>query len=393
MVSRSAPALGAHGSPRARALRVLIVGGGVAGLETLVALRALAGEAVDLHLLSPGDDFVYKPLEVLEPFDPDAMVRIPWARILADQRVSRLADTLHEIDLDAHRVMTVSGHALGYDLLVLTPGASLRPSLGGAITVGSPGASQLLRQLLEMIAAGTIQRVAFVVPPGATWTLPIYELALLTARFARRAGVEPGLLLVTAEGQPLEVFGAEASEMVSGLLAEHSIRVHTNGLVERRAAGRLWLELPGDVRVDRIIALPRLEGPRIEGLRADGAGFLLVDEHGRVRGEDDVYAAGDAIAFPVKQGGLATQQADAAAAQIAARAGVEVEPRPFEPVVRAMLLTGGAPRFLRRALTAAATESELSDESPWWPAAKIVGHYLAPYLAAHVEWAGRGGKY
>jgi sulfide:quinone oxidoreductase len=380
---------GAPGSSRARPSRVLVVGGGVAGLEALIALRALAGAAVDLQLLSPGDDFVYRPLEVLEPFDPDAMVRVPWARIVDDQRVTHLADTLHEIELDDHRVTTATGQALRYDLLVLAPGASVRPSLAGAITVGAPGATALLRQLIGRLRAGAMQRVAFVVPPGTTWTLPIYELALLTAGFARRAGVNPELLLVTAEAQPLEAFGAEASKMVSGLLGERSIRLHTEGLVERRAGGRLWLELPRGVRVDRIVALPRLQGPRIAGLRADDDGFLLVDEHGRVRGEDDVYAAGDAIAFPVKQGGLAAQQADAAAAQIAARAGVEVEPRPFEPVLRAMLLTGEAPRFLRRALTAAASDSELSGESPWWPAAKIVGHHLGPYLAAHVEWTGR----
>jgi sulfide:quinone oxidoreductase len=379
---------GAPGSCRA-ALRVLVVGGGVAGLEALIALRALAGEAVDLQLLSPGESFVYRPLEVLEPFDPDAMVRVPWARIVDDQRIAQLPDTMHEIELEAHRVITATGPALGYDLLVLTPGASVRPSLAGAITVGAPGATALLRQLIYKLRAGVIKRVAFVVPPGTTWTLPIYELALLTARFTRRAGVKPELVLVTAEAQPLEVFGTEASEMVSRLLAERSIRLDTSGLVERRSAGHLWLELPRGVGVDRIVALPRLEGPRIAGLRADDDGFLLVDEHGRLRGEDDVYAAGDAIAFPVKQGGLAAQQADAAAAQIAARAGVEVEPRPFEPLLRAMLLTGEAPRFLRRALTAAASDSELSGESPWWPAAKIVGRHLGPYLAAHVEWAGR----
>ncbi len=383
------PAAGAPGPARRRVLRVLVVGGGVAGLEALIALRALADTRVELHLLSPGDDFVYRPLEVLEPFDPDAMVRIPWARIRDDQRVGHLADTLHEIDPDAHRVITSGGHALGFDVLLLTPGASARPALPGAVTVGAPGASQRLREMIEKLRAGSTRRIAFVVPPGVTWTLPIYELALLTSRFARRAGVQAELWLVTAEAQPLEVFGAEASKMVTGLLTERSIAVHTNGLVERRARDRVWLELPRGVRADRTVALPRLEGPRIKGLRADERGFLLVDEHGRVRGEEDIYAAGDATAFPVKQGGIATQQADAAAGHIAARAGVSIEPRPFEPVLRAMLVTGEAPRFLRRALTAAASDAELSAESPWWPATKIVGHHLAPYLAAHVEWAGR----
>jgi sulfide:quinone oxidoreductase len=39
-------------------LRVLIAGGGAAGLETMMALRALAGERVDLTLVAPDDEFV-----------------------------------------------------------------------------------------------------------------------------------------------------------------------------------------------------------------------------------------------------------------------------------------------------------------------------------------------
>jgi len=83
-----------------------------------------------------------------------------------------------------------------------------------------------------------------------------------------------------------------------------------------------------------VVALPQLEGPRLPGLPADGLGFIQIDEHARVVGLDDVYAAGDATDFPIKQGGIATQQADAAVEMIAGR---HLEPyltataRPGEP--------------------------------------------------------------
>ncbi len=367
-------------------LRVVVAGGGVAGLETLLALRALAGDAVRLHLLSPGDHFVYRPLEVLEPFDSCAMVRIPWARVLHDLRVSHTSSALKSIDLDGHRALTTTAQALPFDVLVLTPGGTVRPAIAGAVTVGGTGATGLMRQILDQLRAGNLKRIAFAVPPGVTWTLPLYELALLTARLARNVTRPVELLVATAESQPLELFGAEAAGMVRELLGSSSVRLRTNGLVERRVDGRTWLELPPDCPADAIVAMPRLAGPYLEDLRSDENGFLLVDSHGAVNGETDVYAAGDATSFPVKQGGLAAQQADAAASHIARRAGAEVELAPFDPILRAMLLTGDAPRYLRIALTAAASEPEISDESPWWPPVKIVGRHLAPYLASHTDW-------
>jgi sulfide:quinone oxidoreductase len=374
----------------ARGLRVVIAGGGVAGLEALLGLRDLAAERVQLQLLSPGEEFVYRPLEVLEPFYPRAMVRIPWSRITADLGVTLVRSALQEVDLDANRVRTTTAGELSFDVLVVAAGGSPRPAIARAITVGAHGATARLRHLLQELTTGKIKRVGFIVPPGVTWTLPLYELALLTARFARRAEKEAELFIATAEAEPLGLFGKGAGEAVRQLLEASSIRLRTDGLLERRVGERTWLELPPGPPPDAIVAMPRLAGPYLRGLPADEEGFLLVDERGRVSGETDVYAAGDVTSFPVKQGGLATQQADTVAAHIARRAGAEVEPAPFEPMLRAMLLTGEAPRYLRIALTAAASAPELGREPPWWPPVKIVGRYLAPYLGIHSGWASDG---
>jgi sulfide:quinone oxidoreductase len=80
-----------------------------------------------------------------------------------------------------------------------------------------------------------------------------------------------------------------------------------------------------------------------------------------------VFAAGDATATPVKQGGLATQQADAAAEQIAAEAGAPVTPRPYTRLLRAQLLTREGPLELCRDLDA--------------PAHKLAGRHLTPFLS------------
>jgi sulfide:quinone oxidoreductase len=109
-------------------------------------------------------------------------------------------------------------------------------------------------------------------------------------------------------------------------------------------------------------------------------------------GADRVFAAGDATTFPIKQGGLATQQADAAAQTIAHELGAAVEPKPFTPVLRGVLLTGGAPLYLRAELdpqgarrSGAAKRGhltgEVSSRALWWPPGKVAGRYLAPYLA------------
>ena len=49
-------------------MRVLIAGGGVAALEAMLALRALAADRVSVVLVAPDREFVYRPLAVAEPF-------------------------------------------------------------------------------------------------------------------------------------------------------------------------------------------------------------------------------------------------------------------------------------------------------------------------------------
>jgi sulfide:quinone oxidoreductase len=371
------------GIPSDPPLRVVIVGGGVAGLEALFALRDLAEQRVELTLIAPDPDFVYKPLIVGEPFSEthaehralDPIARHFGARFVL-QRVVGVAAGARTVELG-------NGERLPYDVLVACVGARQRPAYRRAITFAADGDPLALTGVLADLEGGWSKRVAFVVPPGATWSLPIYELALMTQREAWSMNMnDVALTIVTPEQAPLAIFGRTASDAVAELLAQRRIEVIPSTYAHEDENGRMVLT-PGDRRLDaeRIVALPVPEGPRIPGLPADERGFLPIDEHARVRGLDDVYGAGDGTTFPIKQGGIATQQADAAAEHIAARAGAPVEPRPFEPILRGMLLTGDTSLYMRQDVRGGAGEGSASADYLWWPPHKISGRYLAPWLA------------
>ena len=194
-------------------------------------------------------------------------------------------------------------------------------------------------------------------------------------------GEKVELHIVTPEAAPLGMFGAEASRELEALLESAGITLHASAHVEQVEAGRVRLGAGGnELQVDRVVSLPRIDGPAIAGLPADAGGFLVTDSHGRVNGAPGVYAAGDITAFPIKQGGIACQLADAAAAQIAVDAGAAVEAAPFAPVLRGILLTERWARFLRRDAGGHGDHDDVAGRALWWPPTKIAGRELAGYL-------------
>jgi sulfide:quinone oxidoreductase len=366
------------------ATRVLIAGGGVAALEAALALGALAEDRVRVELLAPEPQFWYRPLAVAEPFDLGEVSKFELSELAAAAGATFSPGALTGVDAENRQAQTSAGSSIPYDVLLVACGAGPTAAVPGALTFRGPADTGRVRSLLEEIVAGQVRRVAFVVPWGAVWSLPIYELALMTAAYlAEREVGHVELALVAPEDEPLQLFGRAGSEAVRELLAERGIAVQTGSCPVELVDGELRLVPEGTIAADRVIALPRLRGPRIDGLPQTVEGFISVDAHGQVHGLADVFAAGDITSFPVKQGGIATQQADAAAELIAANAGADLTPQSFRPVLRGLLLTGRRPRYLRHEITGGAGDASVASPEPlWWPPAKIVGRYLAPFLGA-----------
>jgi len=381
-------------------LHVVIAGGGVAAVESLLALRDLAGHRVEITIVSPEREFLYRPVTVAEAFDRGEAHAYPLDEIVRYEGGGELIwDRLESVDAAECVAVTRSGARVPFDALVVAAGAIATEPLPGALTFRGRGDVAALRGVLDELVTGSARSVALTMPAERTWPLPIYELALMTAMHLHECGTGAAVWLVTPEEEPLELFGPAGSRAIEGMLKACEIRLLTSSRPASVRGHALVLAGGGEVYVDRVITLPQLVGPRLRGLPHDQHGFIPVDSHGRVSGLDRVYAAGDVTAFPLKQGGLAAQQADAMAETIAAELGVPITPKPFAPVLRGLLMTDGAPLYLRaepQRLSHAATvaaEAGPRRRSPaaasvaagrplWWPDAKIAGRYLGPFLAS-----------
>jgi sulfide:quinone oxidoreductase len=366
-----------------RTARVTILGGGVAAIEAMIALRELAGDLVQLELVAPRPDWTYAPMAVAEPFGVGEAKRYDLVRIARDHGAALHVGGIQSVDTAARRLRTWDGRQPTYDLLLVAIGAIPTVSVPGSVSLKGPGYTSRFRTVLRELDQRRIRRVAFVVPAGTSWPLPLYELALMTAAHTAERGLRRlQLSIVTPEAEPLALFGAKASAAVRGLLDERGIEFHGGRYAAEVRQGELLMVPDGGIPADRVVSLPRLRGPFLPGLPSDGEGFIPTDLHGLVNGLDDVYAAGDVTTCPIKQGGIATQQADAAAEALAARLGAAVEPEPFRPVLRGLLLTGGEARFMRAEVGGGEDHPPATaTHALWWPPSKVAGRWLAPYLA------------
>ena len=297
--------------------RIVIAGGGIAGLEALVALRRQLGPEPAIDLIDTNVELVERPMTVAEPFGPVAARHFDLARIAADHGATLRRDRLASVDSTSRTARTVGGDVLRYDALLVAVGARADVAIPGALTFSGPRAVGALRDLLGDLVARRVRAVAFAVPAGVTWPLPLYELALMTAEHVRARGVDDvRLALVTPERNPLDVFGVPIAARIRALLAERGIGLFTDTVPGGLGAGGLATAGGKPLAVERVVALPRLGGPWIDGLPHDADGFIPTDRHCAVPDAPGVWAAGDGTAFPIKQGGLAAQQADVAASAI-----------------------------------------------------------------------------
>jgi sulfide:quinone oxidoreductase len=251
------------------------------------------------------------------------------------------------------------------------------------LTIEPAHLDEQLHGLVQDVEGGWVHRIAFVIPESTSWPLPIYELALMTAARAYEMNIEAQITVVTPEEAPLQIFGTSASAAVSRRLGAYGITTHTSTHCVMHAARSLTMSTAKEpLEVDHVVTLPGLRGPAVPGVpRSAEHGFVSVDRHSRVTGIDRVFAAGDMTDFPIKLGGIAAQQADAAAESIAALAGAPIEPKPLVATIHGLLLSGGGPLYMQAQVAGTSgTHSRVSAEPLWSPAAKIHARYLAPYL-------------
>jgi len=369
---------------------VVIAGGGVAGLEALLALRALTGDRVALTLVSQHDWFVDRPMTVAEPFGLGSPARLSLPEVTAELGADFVQGSVTSLDASSRQLTCGDGRHVAFDTLILALGAGARAPFTDAITFGLEGSREAFREMLDRLRSRDARSVSFVAPSMTGWLLPLYELALMTARELVRSDVDGAQVrLLTPEDRPLALFGGRLSQDIGRLLGRAGVEFIQASFA--KAGSGLTYAALGQPSSDYVVTLPLLSGPALAGVpRSEPNEFIPVDEYGRVTELPGVYAAGDAVDFPVKQGGLAAQQADSVAEHVAASYGAEVEPAPFRPMLRGMLFTGEEPVYMRTGVPDVDPDVPGAWYPLWWPPTKVAGRFLGPYLSEHGDEAGFG---
>jgi sulfide:quinone oxidoreductase len=375
----------AENGDRGATQRVLIAGAGIAGVEAALALHDLAGDRIEVGLHDPRREFVFKPFAVGEPYGAARVFHCDLRQLAERCGASFHPEGIVAVDAVRRVAVTRDGDRLSYDHFVAASGVRMLWAVPGAVTFWGVADEGRVGAVIAALRGGSLRRLVLTMPGGSSWALPLYELALLGAAALTKAGAtRTRITVVTPEDAPLEIFGIRASKQMMSLLEERGVEVVVGAHPVRFDGGRLQIAPGEEVKADAVISLPRLEGRRIGGMPHDADGFTGVDEHGRAIGLERVFAAGDVTTFPIKQGGVATQQADCVAEAIAAEAGAGVDPRPFDPILRGVLWTGAEPRYLYGRPTGGHGETSSLSERPQWPLrnGKVAGRYITPFLRA-----------
>ncbi len=354
-------------------------------MESLLALRALGDDWARVELITPSSTFDFRPAATAQAFDSREARSYDLQEIAADLGATFHRARLQSVSPRNRYVRLSSGARLSYDDLVLAIGARATAGIAGALTFRDQRDLPLFDRVLRDVMDGAARRLVFALPEGRSYPVPLYELALLCAGMIADHHLNATITIVSPETAPLAAFGAKPSRIVADLLAEHGVSFvgSAQGCHVRR--GALVLGSAEVIEADRVVAVPQLSGTRITGVPTNPYGFVPTDADGRVVGLRHVYAAGDMTTFPVKQGGIATQQADRIAEVILTAGGAGIPPVRTPRVLQARLLGGEQPLFLRAELDdlGQATAATLARPTPEAPIhSKVIARYLTPYLAA-----------
>ncbi len=217
---------------------MIIAGGGVAALETALALKDLAPDRTEVTLIAPNTEFVYRPMAVREPFAYGPASRYELAPIVNDAGATLLSDELRWIDPVEQTVHTNNDESIRYDALMLALGAKATARYAHALTIDDRHLGETLHGLIQDIEGGYIHSLAFVSPGRMAWPLPLYELALMTLGRAYDMGIDLAITIVTPEDSPLAIFGPTASSAVTELLNRANIQTVNSAYVEIPRSGR-----------------------------------------------------------------------------------------------------------------------------------------------------------
>ncbi len=295
--------------------RVVVVGGGFAGLS---AAMALAGMKVDVTLIDRRNHSTFQPLlyqvalAVLSPAD----IAQPIRSILSKKRnIEVLMDEVVGIEADSRRVLLRSGANISYDYLILGTGSTHSYFGHDDWAQCAPGlktvedATEIRRRVLlafelaerEMVETGALPMLNFVIigggPTGVELAGAISDISKLYMRHDFRHIDPSKARVIIIEGSPriLAAYPEDLSKKAVQQLQQLGVEVRTGQSVSDVKPGYV---IVGGKRVDAVVTLWAAgvqASPlgKMLGVPTDKRGGVIVDIYLNPPGHPEIFVCGD----------------------------------------------------------------------------------------------------
>jgi sulfide:quinone oxidoreductase len=306
--------------------RIVIVGGGTAGLTVAAQLRRKAKDA-DVTLIEPSEQHYYQPLWTLVGagiFPREKSRRAESDYIPAG--VQWVRDYCQTFEPDQNRVTTRSGQAIDYDFLVVCPGLQLK---WGAIKglEGNVGKHGICSNYSYDTVSTTWEQIRNFRGGTALFTHPLgavkcggapQKICYLAEDYFRKQGIRDKCRIVFAAAWPRIFTADKYAKALEKVVERKQIETHFKyDLIaidaEQRQATFQVLETDRTetFAYDMIHVTPKMGSPEFIATSplADAAGWVDVNKHTlqHVR-YANIFGLGDASNLPTSKTGAAVRK-------------------------------------------------------------------------------------
>ncbi|NOT46828.1 MAG: FAD-dependent oxidoreductase [Acidobacteria bacterium] len=333
--------------------KILILGGGFAGLIAAKRLALSLDKSHEVTLVSPNTNFTFYP----------ALVHLAFGECTVDDISFDLAASLKELGVrfvrgevirinPARRKVEIAGNdfdgELGYDYLVLAMGRRLA-------TEKVPGFFEHAQHLLgvkaalkfgELVSAFRDGKIVVGMCPDGRLPVPVCETAFALARkFETEMNNGKIRVSVIFPGSLADAFGgANLHKELESAFERHNISVHYDVPISEISFNEVLSSKKHKIECDLLMLVPPFRGQgMLRGLGiTDGEDFVRVDGLMRVHGLERTYAIGDIVAFSgPKFAHMAVGQAEVAAENIFAEISGEKPCTEYYHEIAAIIDAGG----------------------------------------------------
>ncbi len=365
--------------------RVLVLGGGFAGVEAAIHLKK---EGMDVTLVSDRDFFYIYPTSIWIPTGDATLedVSVGLDALARAHDFEVIVDPVVAFDGHTKRTELASGRVLeGYDYVVLALGQDKIKHKGIEHTLsicGKPEEAVALHDKLEALIAKGEGRIAFGFGgnPKDTSAVrggPAFEVLFNVHHLLKKKGMRDKfeLTFFAPMPKPGAKMGEKALEMMEKMFAMTGIEKKVGSKIVAFEEDGIVFEDGEKIVSDLTMFIPAGTGHPVlkaSGVPLSEAGYVVTNEYNEIEGFETVYAVGDSAAllgpeWRAKQGHVAEVMARNVAYNIAQHAqGIDSKRSYLEHInILCVMDTGNGAAFVHR-----------SDKGGTMLPMPIVGHWM-----------------